>query len=157
MKFNLEKWQRLQDKKAALHQVYLAASEEFDHANQAFSRSRSFFVSNYRGDIVAHVAVAQDYKLSPSEIDAKLRMLREDWAKACEKFNVSEGWLGRNALITLYAEMRELARWRENKEQAARNQTAFGACFNVLDDFASKYGANDKSRISAVADTGGYY
>jgi hypothetical protein len=46
------------------------------------------------------------------------------------------------------------------RDQAVRNQNKFGACFNVLNDFAATHPQNDPTRCNAVADRtsmdGGY-
>jgi hypothetical protein len=161
MKFNQAKWEAMQRRKAALHQIYRAVDEDWHHARDVYGRQLAHFSRNYPDCRQALQILDQDGKaLTATEIGAKLEQLRSAWTTACAEFNVSEGFYGKHALIELYEAMWTRRKLTDARDQAVRNQNKFGACFNVLNDFAATHPQNDPTRCNAVADRtsmdGGY-
>jgi hypothetical protein len=158
MKFNQPKWESMQRRKEELHMVYRHANDNLDHVQQNYNRALSYFSTNYRDCRAALEVIKQDTKtLTAAAIDAKLNRLRREWPSACDEFNVSDGFHGKHALIELYALMLERRKLTDARDQAVQNQTAYGACFARLDEFASKHGQGDPTRFNAVPDQGPAY
>jgi hypothetical protein len=158
MKFNQTKWEALQRRKEELHLVYRHATDNLDHVQQNYERAFSRFSSNYRDCRTALEVIQRDAKtLNDSAINAKLNRLRREWPSVCDEFNVSDGFVGKHDLIELYALMLEHRKLMDARDQAAQNQTAYGACFARLNEFAAQHGKGDHSRFSAVPDQGPAY
>ncbi|MEC4747418.1 hypothetical protein [Methylomicrobium sp. Wu6] len=161
MKFNQAKWGAIQQRRAALHQIYRAVNEDWFHARDEYARQLAQFSRNYPDCRQALEIIKLDWRaLSAAEIGAKLEQLRTAWPKACAAFNVSEGFFGKHALIELYEAMLTHRKLTDARDQAARNKNEFGACFNVLNDFAEKHGQGDPTRYHVAPDRasldGGY-
>jgi hypothetical protein len=158
MKFNQAKWEAMQRRKEELHMIYLHAKDNLDHVQQNYNRALSYFSTDYRDCRTALEVIQQDAKtLNASAIDAKLNRLRREWPTACDEFKVSEGFYGKHALIELYALMLERRKLTDARDQAVQNQTAYGACFARLNEFAAKHGQGDSTRVNAVPDQGPAY
>jgi hypothetical protein len=151
MKFNQPKWEALQRRKEELHQIYRHAQDNLDHVQQNYGRALSYFSTGYRECRTALEVIQQDAKtLNASAIDAKLNRLRREWPTACDEFNVGDGFDGKHALIELYALMLERRKLTDARDQAAQNQTAYGACFARLNEFAAQHGKGDPTRFDAA-------
>jgi hypothetical protein len=152
-KFNQAKWEAMQQRKAALYQIYRTTDEDWRQARDDYARQLAHFSRNYRECRTALQILDQDGKsLTAAEIRAKLEQLRTAWPTGCEEFNVSAGFDGKHALIGLYEAMLTRRKLTNARDQASRNQHEFGACFSVLDDFAAKHGQGDPTRYSAAPD-----
>jgi hypothetical protein len=153
MKFNQAKWEAMQHRKAALHEIYQMADSDFQHENDNLGKKLSVFGTNYRDYPNVQRAVQEDCRrLSTAEVRSKLDRLRSAWPKVCEEFNVSSGFEGKNTLIEIYTALLSQRKARDVKDTAGQNQQAFGACFNVLQDFATKHGQYSGHSITAVPD-----
>jgi hypothetical protein len=158
MKFNQAKWEALRQRQAALHQIYRVADDDWRHARAEYGQQLAHFSHNYRDCRTALQILEQDARtLTAAEIGAKLEQLRSAWPTACAAFNVSEGFYGKHALVELYGAMLTRRKLQDVRDQAAQNQNAFGACFNVLNDFAAKHRQGDTTRLNAVPDQGPAY
>jgi len=78
--------------------------------------------------------------------------MRHDWPAACEDFGCDEVFVGKHALIELYALTLERRKLNDTREQATQNQTAYGACLARLNEFAATHGKGDHTRYAAAAD-----
>lgn len=160
-KFNNAKWETIQRRKAELHQIYRHTQAEWDHAHQSYSRAHSIFVSNYRRHYLSGAmldVIDRDARtLAADAIEAKLKQMRRDWPAACKDFSCEEGFMGKHALIELYALMLDRRQLTDARDKAAQNQTAYSACFARLNEFAAQYGNGNLSRFNAVPDPGPAY
>lgn len=154
-KFNIEKWEAMQRRKAEMSHVYRMASDDFEHEQREYIRKYQHFAGSYRECDTALAVIERDAKtLSSSEIADKIQRIVNDWPALCEEFNVTEGFTGKHILTGLYKQMRERQKTREAKEQAAEAQGNYIRCFNALDEFAAKHGKGDKTGYAPMPDSG---
>jgi hypothetical protein len=150
-KFNQAKWEALQQRKDNLHQIYHSKREDAEHASQNYTQSLAVFFTHYKNHRILLNRIENDGStLSAADIEAKLNRLRTHWAGACVEFELSAEFNGRHHLIDLYELMLKQRKLSDIRAQAARKQQEFGACFGVLNDFASQHGQGDHSRNNAV-------
>lgn len=153
-KFNVEKWENIERRKAELSHVCRMASDDFEHEYLEYGRKYQYFASSYRDCSTALAIIANDAKtLSSSEIAEKIQRMLNDWKTLCEEFNVTEGFIGKHALTNLYKQMREKRKAFEAKEQAAEAQSNYIRCFNSLEELAAKFGKGDQATYAPVADS----
>ena len=151
MKFNFEKWERLQRKKAELHQIYLSHSDDFNWQNNNFQRRVGMFLHDYRHenffDALSNAIRTDARQLTVADISDKIERLTNDWPDVCHEYGLKPGFDNTSRIINLYLMMQDRRKAQDAMEAAAEKQQRFGQCFNTLNEYAQRFGQHDKSSI----------
>jgi len=155
--FNHSKWAAIQRHREDRFQVLRNLSAERNEASanfgKAFGQVQSF-QSAYSLRKVCEIVERDDRTLSVNQVEAKLKCLANEWPTLRGEFGLKEGTVSKDALVNLYRLMREKKRLQADYEKASEGCKSFGACFNVLNEFAAKYGKDNDTVFNAAPDTG---
>ncbi|MCL7419803.1 MAG: hypothetical protein M8364_02715 [Methylobacter sp.] len=150
MKFNQEKWERLQRQKELLHMEYMRLSDEWLDAKGQAGKTEGHFVSNYDSSRSALPIITQDKKLSYHDLKKRMSDIKNNWPTVCTEFGFNENSAAKTPLLNLYEQIVS-AKWvYERRERLSEIRQAFGASWNQLQEFAGRYVKVDDS-INVVA------
>ncbi|WP_036247035.1 hypothetical protein [Methylobacter sp. BBA5.1] len=139
MKFNQEKWERLQRQKELLHVECTRLSDEWRDAKEQAGKTEGRFVSNYDRTRNALPVITQDKKLSCHDLKKRMADIKNNWPAVCAEFGFREDSTAQRPLLELYGEMLAAKQLYERREQLSETRQAFGASWEQLQEFAKHH------------------
>jgi len=139
MKFNLKKWQALEQRREDLYRKLQAINEDMRLKRGQLSKQQGFFLQEHdvNRDQPIKRQIMIDRKLSHAAILDRLALMRKNFAAICGDFSLNHDAVAKHSLIDLYTEMVSLKRVEEVQNKASGDTNNFMASWNVLEEFAS--------------------
>lgn len=113
MKFNLEKWEAMLNKKQAMYDHYRLISEDRLHARDVYLGQLNVFTENYgrdrRGPEMLNV-LKKDKRLPAHELKSRIDTIFNQWSSVCDEFFLKPDTPARLPLQELY---KHLLAWRK--------------------------------------------
>lgn len=164
MKFNTEKFERLQRQKIAGHEAYIRLTNEWRDALDQASRTEAMFIEGYDPRHSALAVIASDRKQSAAHLASRLAAIESGSLDLKEAFGL--GGDAKIALARVYAQHLAAKKLYEQREQQGENNRSFGASFERLTEFARRhvrvndggaYPVEDRGTMGRDSYTGEHY
>ncbi len=141
MKFNLKKWQSIQERREDLYRKLEGLRLDLDYAKQAYIRKLNHFLNSYDVgmDGPLQKAIFIDKKLTHHALLNRLTIIKTNWESVCNEFSLKPETVVRRPLIVVYGLMIDLKKLEERLTRVSTDVSNFLASWHVLEEFASHY------------------
>ncbi|OQK18017.1 hypothetical protein AU255_09215 [Methyloprofundus sedimenti] len=152
MKFNLLKWQSIQDRRNDLHVALMNINEELYFVRREYHKHRDSFLRGHdtRRDYPLTSIIDNDRKLSYPQLIERVEEIKSDWPNVCEEFTLPEESSAKPALIALYNRLLDLKRLEQRYDLVQSEWKSYGQSFNTLQEFATKHTKISSQIVSPV-------
>lgn len=153
MKFNLNKWQALKEKRTDLYRKLHAIGDDRDFVKINFTRQESNFLNAYdvRRDQPLKKQIIIDRKITHKAIQARLELIKNNWLAVCGEFSLTPDTTAKHSLINLYGNMVKLKNIEETYKKVSDEINDFMECWNTLEEFASNHIKISQPKLTAIA------
>lgn len=137
MKFNHEKFERIQRQKIAGHEGYTRLTEEWRDALEQASKTETWFIKNYDSRHSALAVITADRKQSAAQLASRLTAIESGSLDLKEVFGLRGDV--KSALAQVYGHHLAAKKLYEQREQQGEHNRLFGASFERLTEFAQRH------------------
>lgn len=139
MKFNEEKWERLQRRKELMQEEYRRLSEEYLDAKSQSGKTEGMFIHDYDRQQKALPIINADKKLSVADLAARIQAIMDHWPELKDEYGLPDDGHVKSALLRVYAEILTVKKLCERREQLSDTSKAFGESWERLKEFAKHH------------------
>jgi hypothetical protein len=158
MKFNLKKWQMLQDRKQDLHGKLMSIQDILESTKNEYARQEQNVIRNYdtNRNLSLKAAILSDRKLSYAQLLDRAHAIKTQWKSICPELGLNqEKTLAHLPIQKLYDQMLGLKQLEERFDAAYKDFQNHGQCFNALEEYAGHHAKIDLSALYPVGETTG--